>query len=437
MTIRRSALLFLPVLVAAVASAAVPPRINYQGKLLDPNGNPRTGDYTITFSIWDDGPAVGGGTMLWSSEREITVSNGVFAAQLGRFNPLPVAVFSGATTYLQVEIDGEVASQRQRLTSSPYAFRAATADDLAPGDADYVQNTAAPQEGAQFHVSSATVSGTLTVGSVIAGSDGVALTTPAGLLDASKLSGAVPSGSLSGSYPAMTVGGVLPGDDDYVQNRATLQPGASFYVAGGSVAGPFAATGTVTLGGAPGVDDVSVQSDLAVAGDVRVNGGDLLDAAGVPRLSLGAGIVVGGDLSPAAGAPALRVSAPLALVGPANGDNYVSFPFTAGSAVAAKDVVIITGANTVGRTTSDANPDVIGFAVNDAQVGETVYVAMVGIVTGVTTDGAVTQSNMVCTSNAAGRVDDSCNSNGAPIGKALTGATGAGQTITVALFHGR
>lgn len=435
--------LFIAALLAlgpVSAIAAVPSLVNFQGKLLDTTGVPRNGTFSMTFSVWD---ASTGGTQLWSeTQSSVSVANGVFSVLLGSVTPLTESSFGGSTRYLQIQIGAETATARQRLVTSPFAYRAAIADDLVAGDTDYVQNRTTLQTGAAFYVSTGTVNGPLTVGGVItAGTGSNAITTAAGLLDASKLSGTVPVGSLSGTYGGMTAGGLLPGDTDYLQNRDTLQSGASFYVQKGTVGGPFTATGTVTLGGSAGVDDVTVQSNLIVngagphvfAGDLRINGNHLIDSAGTSRVTLGNPIVLNGALDVASPNTTLDTNASLRMTGTANADNFVAFPFTAGGTINAKDVVIISGANTVATSATLRSTSVLGFAVNGASSGNTVWVATSGIVTGVTAGAAITVASRVCTdSSAAGRVV-SCTTSGAVIGKALTGTTAAGQTLTVVI----
>lgn len=447
------------------ASADVPQRMNFQGKLLDTANNPRNGSFNFTFRIFD---VPGGGSALWTeTQNGVSVSNGVFAVQLGSVTAIPAGVFSGATTYLEIQIGAEVATARERLVASPYAFRASVADDLVPGDSNYIQLRDTLQTGATFYVSSGTVGGPLTVGGALvvggvltAGTGTNQITTAAGLVDATKLAGTLPSVQLSGAYSnALTfsnsanaftgngsglsnvaAAGLLPGDTDYIQTRNTLQAGATFYVSSATVGGPFTATGTVTLGGAAGVNDVSVQSNLIVSGagphtftgNVRVNGNNLQDSAGTNRITLGATNRINGDLNVPAGTAQLTISTSVAFVGTANQNNYLAFPFTAGGTVNDRDIVIISGANSVGTTTTRRNTAAIGIAVNSVSAGQTVSIATLGIVTGVVTNAAITVGQAICTSTVAGQVEP-CVTSGAPVGKALTGATGAGQTITVVL----
>lgn len=445
------------------ASAAIPTQTNYQGKLLDSSGTPRNGSYSITFSIWD---ASSGGTQLWTeTQGSVSVSNGAFSVRLGSANALTSTVFDGDTRYLQVQIGGETATSRQRLVTSPYAFRAAIADDVSAGSANYIQNSNSLQSGATFYVSSGTVSGPFAVEGVItAGSSRVPITTASGLLDAEQLSGTLPSAQFAGLYSSsvtlsnslnsftgngsgltnVLASHLMPGDTNYIQNSATLQSGATFYVSSGTVAGSLTVYGSAILGGAPTTDDVIVRSNLNVTGsgphifngDIRVNGNDLLDSAGTTRVSLGSNVVVNGALQGGGGQFGVNFSTPGIFVGNANGDNFVAFPFTAGNPVTNRDIVIISGANTVDRTTSGNSTAGIGIAVNSAGSGETVYVAMMGIVTNVIANGTIAAgTGRVCTSTSAGRVQ-TCNTDGAVVGKALTGTTAAGQTLTVLVTLG-
>lgn len=213
--------------VASPVLAAVPDRINFQGKLLDTNNVPRNGSYGMTFRVWD---APSGGTEIWTeTQGSVSVTNGVFSVQLGASSPLSASVFDSATRYLEVEIGGETASTRQRFATSPYAFRANVADDLVAGDTNYIQNTATLQSGSTFYVSSGTIDGQLRVGgTIIAGSGNHLITTSAGQLNDQKLIG---------------------GATHYIQNTATLQSGATFYVSSATVAGPLYVSGGTRVGG--------------------------------------------------------------------------------------------------------------------------------------------------------------------------------------------
>ena len=180
--------------------AAVPNRINFQGKLLDSSKNPRNGTFSMTFRICDT-LAASCASPIWNeTQGSVSVSNGVFSVQLGDSSSLTESVFSSDSRYLEIEIGGETLSPRERLITSPYAYRAATADALDNGSATYIENTATLQSGSTFYVSSGTVNGNLTVGGVIkAGSGAIAITTAGGQLDVNQLSGSISNSSLDSS----------------------------------------------------------------------------------------------------------------------------------------------------------------------------------------------------------------------------------------------
>src|SRR3989344_5761697 len=59
------------------AHAAIPPMMNFQGRLTDSGGNPRNGNFDMAFRIYD---ASSGGNLLWDESytgaNQVTVING-------------------------------------------------------------------------------------------------------------------------------------------------------------------------------------------------------------------------------------------------------------------------------------------------------------------------------------------------------------------------
>ena len=109
--------------------ADIPQIINYQGKVTDSGGVPVTdGSYTMRFRIFD---ASSGGTLKWdSNDRSVTVSGGVFSMVLGE-TPQPIVNLPFDEDYwLEVTIDGDIQSPRNRLGSVGYAYMAS---GLVPG----------------------------------------------------------------------------------------------------------------------------------------------------------------------------------------------------------------------------------------------------------------------------------------------------------------
>ena len=71
---------FLIVILVTLSYADVPKLINYQGHLTDKGGNPLTGTYGITFTIWD---ADTGGNSQWTeTQSSVSVKNGLFSVLL-------------------------------------------------------------------------------------------------------------------------------------------------------------------------------------------------------------------------------------------------------------------------------------------------------------------------------------------------------------------
>ena len=127
--------------VVVVATAwAVPGTMNYQGTLIDDMGTPVTGDVIMYFHMYDD---LTDGTLLWSEQQTVHVSNGIYNIQLGATNLIDSTVFAGDEVYLEVRLWDdytglEVFSPRQRLTSTAYAFQAENAQMLeGSGSADF------------------------------------------------------------------------------------------------------------------------------------------------------------------------------------------------------------------------------------------------------------------------------------------------------------
>jgi hypothetical protein len=72
---------------ALTAHADVPQLTNYQGALLDNNGDPVTTPTDVIFAIWND-PAVG--DSLWSELQSVTPDgDGRFNVLLGSVSPIP------------------------------------------------------------------------------------------------------------------------------------------------------------------------------------------------------------------------------------------------------------------------------------------------------------------------------------------------------------
>ncbi|MBI4802381.1 MAG: hypothetical protein HY796_07635, partial [Elusimicrobia bacterium] len=115
---------------------AAPAYLNYQGRLVDANGNPLSGTYSLTFRIYD---AASAGTLIWNETQSLALDNGIFNASLGASTALAPSVFSSDTRYLEVQVGADSPmTPRTRLLSVPYSIYAASAayavgSDIADG----------------------------------------------------------------------------------------------------------------------------------------------------------------------------------------------------------------------------------------------------------------------------------------------------------------
>ena len=106
----------VPALAAPIGTA-----FTYQGVLKD-SSLPANGSFSFVFRLHDDefaGSQVGSDVNLSG----VSVTDGLFTVELD-FG----AVFDGTELWLEIEVDSQVLSPRQRLSATPYALHAATAD---------------------------------------------------------------------------------------------------------------------------------------------------------------------------------------------------------------------------------------------------------------------------------------------------------------------
>lgn len=129
--------------------SGVPQLVSYQGKLADAEGrSPPTGDYTLSFSIYDDPVATpcsstaetGCARRVWGPQvfDEVPVVRGFFSVILGPHDidgdPI-VRGFTSANRYLEVTVeDDEPVLPRQQVLSAPFALVAQrSAEDIPVG----------------------------------------------------------------------------------------------------------------------------------------------------------------------------------------------------------------------------------------------------------------------------------------------------------------
>ena len=112
--------------IASLSYAAVPRVINYQGKFTDKDNNPLSGNYIVTFRLYE---VASGGEFLWEEGHILNIEKGLFNALLGSIKPLEIDFDKDLWLGIEVASDGEM-SPRIKLASSAYAFNAQTIDML-------------------------------------------------------------------------------------------------------------------------------------------------------------------------------------------------------------------------------------------------------------------------------------------------------------------
>ena len=124
-----------PLLEAANTPGPNATTVNYQGRLADAAGAPLSGDYAMTFALWD---APSGGSLVWGPESHAAVpaSEGLFNVGLGSLTPggIPTSAWDG-DRYLEIAVGGETLTPRELIRSVPVAGMALTVADGAIGSA--------------------------------------------------------------------------------------------------------------------------------------------------------------------------------------------------------------------------------------------------------------------------------------------------------------
>ena len=106
----------------ASSAHAVPGQFTHQGRILNDDGTPITGEATITFRVIN---AETGGVILWKETQTITLTNGFYATVLGAEedeNPLDTSVLQQAPVWLELQLAGKGAMYpRNPIHAVPYA----------------------------------------------------------------------------------------------------------------------------------------------------------------------------------------------------------------------------------------------------------------------------------------------------------------------------
>jgi hypothetical protein len=137
--------LMLMVAVNAIAQiAAVPPMMNFQGRLAKPDGTPvPDGTYAVRFSLWT---AQSGGVEKWNQTiNPVTVRNGVFSVALN--TSTGAADKFNSSLFLEIKIGNEAPlTPRQPLVSVPYAMKADSVKNNSITSASIADGTITPSD---------------------------------------------------------------------------------------------------------------------------------------------------------------------------------------------------------------------------------------------------------------------------------------------------
>lgn len=107
------------VYIPSPGAAAVPQKMNFQGRLTDISGVSITGSESILFSIWD---AVTSGNSLWSETQTVQISSGIYNVSLGDVAAISSTVFSAADRWIEVKVGSDSPmTPRIKLQTVPYA----------------------------------------------------------------------------------------------------------------------------------------------------------------------------------------------------------------------------------------------------------------------------------------------------------------------------
>ena len=115
--------------LASPTGATLPTEIDtrYQGLLAGQDGSPvPDGSYGMDFALYD---ALSGGSLLWTMSRSsVPVSDGLFSVTLEDI-PIDVLLAYGSSLFLEVIVEGEALSPRERIQGAPMAGLALAVPD--------------------------------------------------------------------------------------------------------------------------------------------------------------------------------------------------------------------------------------------------------------------------------------------------------------------
>jgi len=124
----------ITVLLWAGLAWSVPTSLRHQGRLVEDNGDPMTGQVTLKFTIYD---SKSGGSIVWeSSDKQVDLGDsGFYSVTLGDSqNPINSTKLQHGPLWVGLTVDGgNELTPRLPIESVPYAIRSSTAESVADG----------------------------------------------------------------------------------------------------------------------------------------------------------------------------------------------------------------------------------------------------------------------------------------------------------------
>jgi len=117
--------------------SAIPRTLHYQGKLLDSSSVGINDTIALTFRLYDSETV---GPILWEETiTNVIISKGLLSVELGTADGFDTLSFSNPY-WLEIEVEGEILSPREKLNSVPYAIRSTFSDNISYSSMDSVHN---------------------------------------------------------------------------------------------------------------------------------------------------------------------------------------------------------------------------------------------------------------------------------------------------------
>jgi len=117
--------LLIPI-VALLIVGCVPnliPTFSHQGRLLDSSGDPvADGNYEVIYHLYNSAIE---GSPVYTDTQTVVVEDGLFTTSIGAIDSIEPEIFS-QPTWMEITVEGETLTPRERLQGAPYAFSLAS-----------------------------------------------------------------------------------------------------------------------------------------------------------------------------------------------------------------------------------------------------------------------------------------------------------------------